>query len=102
MWNAGLDDAQAGVKIAGRSINLRYVGDTTLKEESKAEVKSLLMKVKKQSEKPGLKLNIKKTKTTETSPITSWQINGEKVKTVTDFIFLGFKITADSDCSHEI
>ena len=103
MQNAGLEGAQAGLKIAGRNINnLRYTDDTTLMAESKEELKSLLMKVKEESEKAGLKLNIQKTKTMASSPITSWQIDGEKIKTVTDFIFLGSKITADSDCSHEI
>ena len=99
MGNAGLDEAQAGIKIAGRNINnLRYADDTTLMAESK-ELKSLLMKVKEESEKAGLKLNIKKTKIMSSCPITSWKIDGE---TVTDFIFLGSKITADGDCSHEI
>ena len=100
--NAGLDEAQAGIKIAGRSINnLRYVDDTTLMAESK-ELKSLLMKVKEESEKVGLKLNIQKTKIMASSPITSWQIDGKTMATVTDFILLGSKITADGDCSHEI
>ena len=99
MWNAGLDEEQAGIKIARRNINnLRYADDITLKAESK-ELKSLLMEVKEESEKVGLKLNIQKTKTMASGPITSWQIDGE---TVTDFIFLGSKITADGDCSHEI
>ena len=97
---ARLDEAQAGIKIAGRNINnLRYADDTTLMAESEEEVKSLLMKVKEESEKPGLKLNIQKTKIMAFSPITSWQIDGE---TVTDFILRGSKITADCDCSHEI
>ena len=101
MKNVGLDEAQAGIKISGRNINnLRY--DTTLMAESKEEVKSLLMKVKEESEKVGLKLNIQKTKIMASSPITSWQIEGETMETVTDFIFLGSKITADDDCSHEI
>ena len=100
MRNAGLEEAQAGIKIAGRNINnLRYANDTTLMVESEEELKSLLMKVKEESEKVGLKLNIQKTKIMASSPITSWQIDGE---TVADFIFLGSKITADGDCSHEI
>ena len=103
MRNAGLDEAQAGIKIAGRNINnLRYADDTTLMAESKEELKSLLMKVKEESEKVGLKLNIQKTKVMATGPITSWQRDGEIVETVTDFILLGSKITADGDCSHEI
>ena len=103
MRNAGLEEAQAGIKIAGRNINnLRYADDTTFMAESEEELKSLLMKVKEESEKVGLKLNIQKTKTMASGPITSWQIDGKKVKTVADFIFLGSKITADSDCSHEI
>ena len=103
MRNVGLDEAQAGIKIAGRNINnLRYADDTTLMAESKEELKSLLMKVKEESEKAGLKLNIQKTKMMASGPITSWQINGETMETVTDFIFLGFRITADGDCSHEI
>ena len=103
MRNAGLDEAQAGIKIARRNIkNLRYTDDTTLMAESKAELKSLLMKVKEESEKVGLKLNIQKTKIMSSSPITSWQIAGETVEIVTDFVFLGSKITADGDCSHEI
>ena len=105
MKNAGLDEAQAGIKIARRNINnLRFADDTTLMAESK-ELKSLLMKVKKKSEKVGLKLNIQKTKIMASGPITSWQIDGEPVETVTEFIFLGggsSKITADGDCSHEI
>ena len=103
MQNAGLDKVQAGIKIAERNVsNLRYVDDTTLKAESEEEVKNLLMKVKEKSEKAGLKLNIQKTKTIACGPITSWQIDGETMKTVTDFIFLGSKITADGDCGHEI
>ena len=102
MRNAGLDDAQAGIKIAGRNINnLRYEDDSTLMAESE-ELKSLLMKVKEESEKVGLKLNIQKTKITASGPITSWQVNEETVETVRDFIFLGSKINADGDCSHEI
>ena len=98
MRNAGLDEAQAGIKIAERNINnLRYAGDTTLMAESEEELKSLLMKVKEKSEKAGLKLNIQKSKIMASSPITSWQIEGEKVEAVTDFIFLGSKITADGD-----
>ena len=98
-----MDDPQAAIKIAGRNINnLRYVDDTTLMAESEEELKSLLMKVKEESETPGLKLNIQKTKIMASSPITSGQMNGEKVETVTDFIFLGSKITADGNCSHEI
>ena len=103
MWNAGLDETQAGIKNAGRNINnLRYADDTTLMAESKEELKSLLMKVKEQSEKPGLKLNIQKTNIMASRPITSWQIDGETMETVRDFIFMGSKITADGDCSHEI
>ena len=103
MRNVGLEEAQAGIKIAGRNINnLRYADDITLMAESKEELKSLLMKVKEESEKVGLKLNIQKTKIMASSPITSWQIDGETVETVSDFIFLGSKITADGDCSHEI
>ena len=103
MWNAGLDEAQAGIKIAGRYINnLRYTDDTTIKAESKEKLKSLLMKVKEESEKSGLKLNIQKMKIMISSPITSWQIDGETMETVTDFIFMASKITADGDCSHEI
>ena len=102
MRNARLDEAQAGIKIASRSINnFRYADDTTLMAESKEEPKSLLMKVKEESEKAGLKLNIQKTKIIATCPITSWQIVGETIKTVKDFIFLGSKIPADGDCSHE-
>ena len=101
--NARLDEAQAGIKIARRNINnLRYADDTSLKEESEEELKSLLMKVKKESEKAGLKLNIQKTKIMTSCPITTWQIEGEKVEAVTDFIFLRSKITMDGDCSHEI
>ena len=103
MRNTGLEEAQAGIKIAGRIINnLRYADDTTLMAESKEELKSLLKKVKEKSEKVGLKLNIQKTKIMASGPITSWQIDGETVETVTDFIFWDSKITADSDCSHEI
>ena len=103
MRNAGLDEAQTGIKIAGRNINnLRYADDTTLMTESEEELTSLLMKVKQESEKVGLKLNIQKRKIMASGPITSWQIDGETVETVLDFIFLGSKITADGDCSHEI
>ena len=103
MKNAGLEEAQAGIKTAKRNINnLRYADDTTLMPESEEELKSLLMKVKEESEKVGLKLNIQKTKIMPSGPITSWQIDGETVETVSDFIFLGSKITADCDCSHEI
>ena len=103
MRNAGLEEAQAGIKIAGRNINnLRYSDDTTLMAESEEELKSLLMKVKEESEKVGWKLNIKKTKIMASGPITSWEIDGETVETVADFIFLGSRITADGDCSHEI
>ena len=103
MRNAGLEEAQAGIKIAGRNINnLRYADDTTLMAESEEEVKSLLIKVKVESEKVGLKLNIQKTKIMASGPITSRQIVGEMVETVSDFIFFGSKITADGDCSHEI
>ena len=102
MRNAGLDEAQAGIKIAGRNINnLRYADDTTLMAECE-ELKSLLMKVKEETEKVGLKLNIQKTKIMASGPTTSWEIDGETVETVSDFIFLGSKITADGDCSHEI
>ena len=102
MRNAGLDEAQVGIKVSGRNINnLRYTDDITLMAE-REELKSLLIKVKEESEKVGLKLNIQKTKITTSGPITSWQIDGETVQTVTDFIFLGSKITADGDCSHEI
>ena len=103
MRNPGLDEAQAGIKIAGRNINnLRYADDTTLMAESEEKLKSHLMRVKEQGEKVGLKLNIQKTKIMASSPITSWQIDGETVETVSNFIFLGSKITADGDCSHEI
>ena len=103
MWNARLDEAQAGIKIAGRYINkLKYADDTTLMAESKEELKSLLMKVIEESEKVGLKLNIQKTKIMVSGPVTSWKIDGETMETVTDFIFLGSKITADSDCNHEM
>ena len=103
MRNTGLKEAQAKIKIAGRNINnLRYADDTTLMAESKEELKSLLMKVKEKSEKVGLRFNIQKTKIMASSPITSWQIEGEKVETVADFIFWGSKITTDGDCSHEI
>ena len=102
MWNAGLEEAQAGIKIAGRNINnLWYADDTTLMAESEEEPKILLMKVKEESEKIGLKLNIQKTKIMASGPITSWQTDGETMETVTDFIFLGSKIPADGDCSHE-
>ena len=102
MRNAGLDEAQARVKIAGRNINnLRYADDTTLMAESKEELKNLLMKVKEESEKVDLKLNIPKTKIMASGPITSWEIDGETVETVSDFILGGSKITADGDCSHE-
>ena len=103
MRNAGLEEAQAGIKIAGRNINnLRYAADTTLMAESEEELKSLLMKVKEESEKVGLQFNIQKTKIMASGPITSWEINGETVETVSDFNFLGSKITADGDCSHKI
>ena len=103
MRNAGLDEAQAGIKIAGRNINnLRYADDTTLMAESEEELKSLWIKVREESEKVGLKLNIQKTKIMASGPITSWEIHGETVKTVSDFIFWGSKIFADGDCSHEI
>ena len=103
MRNAGLEEARAGIKIAGRNINnLRYADDTTLMAESDEELKSLLMKVKEESEKVGLKLNIQKTKVMASGPISSWQIDEETVETVADFIFLGSKITADGDCRHEI
>ena len=102
MRNSGLDETQSGIKIAGRNINnIRYADDTTLITESE-DLKSLLMKVKEESEKVGLKFNIQKTKITASGPITSWQIDGETVETVRDFIFWGSKITADGDCSHEI
>ena len=103
MRNARLEETQAGIKIAGRNINhLRYADDTTLTAESEEELNSLLMKVKVESEKVGLKLNIQKTKIVQSGPITSWELDGEPVETVSDFIFLGSKITADGDCSHEI
>ena len=102
MQNAGLDEAQAGIKIAGRNINLRYADDTTLMAEREEELKNPLMKVKKESEKVGLKLNIQKAKIMASGPITSWQIDRETEETVTDFILWGSKITADGDCSHEI
>ena len=103
MRNVGRDEAQAGIKIAGRNINnLRYVDDTTLMAESEEKLKSLLMKMKEESEKISLKLNIQKMKIMASGPITSWQMDGETVETVADFIFLGSKITADGDCSHEI
>ena len=103
MRNSGLEETRAGIKIAGRNINhLRYADDTTLMAESEEELKSPLMKVKEESEKVGLKLNIQKMKIMASGPITSWQIDGETVETVSDFIFLGSKITADGDCSHEI
>ena len=103
MWNAELDESQAGIKTAGRNINnLRYADDTTLMAESKEELKKLLRKVKEDSEKAGLKFNIQKTKIMASSPITSWQIDGEIMEIVTDLIFLGSKITADGECSHEI
>ena len=103
MWNAGLDEAQAGIKIAGENINnLNYANDTTLMTESEEERKSLLMKVKEESEKAGLKLNIQTTKIMVSGPITSWQIDGETMETVSDFILWGSKITADGDCNHEI
>ena len=103
MRNAGLEEAQAGIKIAGRNINnLRHADDTTLMAKSEEELKNLLMKVKEESEKVGLKLNIKKTKIMASGPIPSWDINGETLETVSDFIFGGSKITADGDCSHKI
>ena len=103
MRNAGLEEAQAGIKTAGKNINnLRYADDSTLMAESEEEIKSLLMKVKEESEKVGLKLNIQKMKIMASGPITFWEIGGETVETVADFIFLGYKITADGDCSHEI
>ena len=103
MSNAGLKEAKGGIKVAGRNIkNLSYADDTTLMAESEEELKSLLMKVKEDSEKAGLKLNIQKTKIMASGPITSWEIDGETVETVGDFIFLVSKITADGDCSHEI
>ena len=103
MWNVGLDKAQAGIKISRRNINnLRYVDDSTLMAESEEKLKSLLMKVKEESEKVDLKLNIQKTKIMASGPISSWQIDGETMETVADFILLGSKITADGDCSNEI
>ena len=103
MRNSGLNEAQAGIKIAGRNINnLRYANDTILMAESEEELKRLLMKVKEESEKAGLKLNIQKTKIMASGPISSWQINGKRMETVTDFIFLSSKITVDGDCNHEI
>ena len=103
MQNFRLDESQAGIKIAGRNINnLRYADDTTLMAESEEELKSLLIKVKEECEKADLKLNIQKTKIMTSSPITSWQIDGESMETVTNFIFLGYKITADGDCSHKV
>ena len=103
MWNASLDESQAGIKMVKRyTYNLRYADDTTLMEESEEELKSLSMRMKEEGEKAGLKLNIQKTKIVASSPITSWQIDGGKVETVTDFIFLGSKIIVDGDCSHEI
>ena len=103
MWNAGLDEAQAGIKTAGKNLNnLRYADDTTLMAQSEEELKSLLMEVKEESEKVGLKLNIQKTRIMASGPMTSWQMHGEIMETVTDFIFLGSKITADGDYSHEI
>ena len=103
MWNARLNEAQAGIKIAQKNINnLRYADDITLMTESKEELKSLLFKVKEENEKIDLKLNIQKTKIMASGPITSWQIDGEAMEAVNDFIFLGFKITADGDCSHEL
>ena len=103
MQNSGLDEAQAGIKIAGRNINnLRCADDTTLMAESEEELKNLLMKVKEETEKAGLKLNIQKIKITASGTITSWQLDGETMETVTDFIFLGSKTTADGDCSHEV
>ena len=103
MGNARLDEPHAGIKIAGRNINnLRYADDTTLMAESEEELKSLFMKVKEESEKVGLKLNIQKTKIMASGPISSWQIDGETMETVTDFIFLGSRLTAEGDCSHEI
>ena len=98
-----MNDSEAGIKVAGRNINnLRYADDTTLMAESEEKLKSLLMKVKEESEKTGLKLNVQKTKIMASSPITSWEIDGEKVETMTDFLFLSSKITADSDCSHKV
>ena len=103
MRNTGLEEAQFGIKMVGRNINnLRYAGDTALMAESNEELKSLLMKVKEESEKVGLKLNIQRTKSMASGPITSWEIDGETVETLSDFIFLGSRITADGHCSHEI
>ena len=103
MWNAGLDEAKAGIKIAGRNIsNFRYPDITTIMAESKEELKNIMIKVKEENEKAGLKVNIQKTKIMASGPITSWQIDEETMQTVTDFIFLGSKTTVDSDCSHEI
>ena len=102
MRNVGLDEAQAGIKIAGRNSNLKYADGTTLMAESKEELKSLLMKVKEESEKVGLKLNIQKTKIIALGPITSWKVDGKTMETVMDYVFLGSQITADGDCSHEI
>ena len=103
MWNAGLDEAKAGIKIAGRNIsNFRYADITTIMAESKEELKNIMIKVKEENEKAGLKVNIQKTKIMASGPITSWQIDEETMQTVTDFIFLGSKTTVDSDCSHEI
>ena len=103
MWNTGLDEAQAGIKIAGRNINnLRYADDTTLMAETEEKLKILLMKVKEESEKAGLKLNVHKTKIMASGPITSWQMDGETMEAVTVFIFLGSKITAGGDCTHEM
>ena len=102
MWNAGLEEAQAGIKISGRNNNLRYADGTTLMAESREELKILLMKVKEESGKAGLKLRIQKMKIMASGPIISWQIDGEKMETVTDFTFLDSKITADGDCGHEI
>ena len=103
MRNVGLDEAQAGIKIGGRNMNnLRYADDTTLMAETEEELKSLLMRVKEESEKSGLKLNTQKTKIIASGPVTSWQTDGEAMKTVAEFIFLGSKITVDIDCSHEI
>ena len=102
MWNAGLNESQAGVQIAGRNNNLRYAGDTILKVENERELKSFLMRMKEKSEKVGLKFSIQKTKILASGLITSWQLNGETMKIVADFIFLGSKITVDCDCSHKI
>ena len=102
MWNAGLDEAQAGIKVARNISNFKYADDTTFMSKSEEDLKSLLMKVKEESEKVGLKLNIQKTKIMALGPITTWEIDGETVETMADFTFLGSKITADSNCSHEI